>query len=314
MESLLKRVDKSSEMLYNITNITEGLNMYKILVTGGAGFIGSNLAKALSDQGNYVVSLDNYLSGSKANHHDDVHYIKGSTSDLWSIFGYQPNQFDYIFHLGEYARVEQSFGDYDIVMDYNYHSFPVVLDFAKHSNAKLIYSGSSTKFSVGEEGKMMSPYAYTKAQNTELLKAYAEWNDLEYTIVYFYNVYGDNEINDGDFATVIGKFLKMVKGGATRLPITSPGTQKRNFTHINDIVSGLIMAGFRGEGDGWGIGCDTQYEIKDLPKLMGVGALMTPEKPGNRMAGELKTSKLKALGWECTHSLEDYIMEKLNEK
>lgn len=309
MESLLKRVDKSSELVYNIL---KGLNMYKILITGGAGFIGSNLAKALSEQGHYVVSLDNYLAGSEENHHPKVHYIKGSTRDLWSIFGYQPQQFHYIFHLGEYARVEQSFDDYDIVMDNNYHSFPVVLDFAKHSNAKLIYSGSSTKFSVGEEGKMMSPYAYTKAQNTELLKAYAEWNDLDYAIVYFYNVYGDNEIGHGNFATVIAKFLNMVKSGHEELPITSPGTQLRNFTHINDIISGLILAGFKGQGDGWGIGNDRAYEIKKLPGMMGVKPLMVEGKPGNRMAGELKTDKLKALGWECKHSLEDYIMEKLS--
>lgn len=288
--------------------------MYKILVTGGAGFVGSNLAKKLSDQGNYVVSLDNYFTGTNKNHHEDVHYLEGDVKDLFKIFGYEPMQFDYIFHLGEYARVEQSFDDYNTVMDYNYHSFPTVLEFAKHSDAKLIYSGSSTKFSIGENGKMMSPYAYTKAQNTELLKAFAEWNNLEYTIVYFYNVYGDNEIGHGDYATVIAKFLNMVKDGQTHLPITSPGTQKRNFTHIEDIVDGLIMAGFRGEGDEWGIGCDKAYEIRELPKLMGVEPLMMKAKPGNRTAGEVKSDKLKSLGWECKHSLEDYIMEKLNEK
>lgn len=312
MESLLKSVDKLDDLYYNITNMLEGSNMNKILVTGGAGFVGSNLCKRLSEQGNLVVSLDNYSTGSELNHHEDVHYIQGDAADIFDLFGYQPNQFDYIFHLGEYARVEQSFDDYETVMEYNYMSFPVVLDFAKQSNAKLIYSGSSTKFSVGEEGKMMSPYAFTKAQNTEFLKAYSKWNNLEYCIVYFYNVYGDNEIAHGDYATVIAKFLNMVKSGQEHLPITAPGTQRRNFTHVNDIVDGLIMAGFKGTGDGWGIGCDKSYEIQELPKLMGVKPLMMEAKPGNRMAGELKTDKLKALGWECKHSLEDYIMEKLN--
>lgn len=308
MESLLKKVDKVYDLYYNIP---KGLNMHRILITGGAGFVGSNLAKKLSED-NYVVSLDNYFTGTRDNHHENVHYIEADCADIWDIFGYERNQFDYIFHLGEYARVEQSFDDYYTVMEYNYQTFPIILDFAKHQNAKLIYSGSSTKFSVGEEGKKMSPYAYTKAQNTELLKAFAEWNNLEYAIVYFYNVYGDNEIAHGDYATVIAKFINMVKSGQNHLPITSPGTQKRNFTHVNDIVEGLITAGFHGQGDGYGIGCDKAYEIQELPKLMGVKPLMMDAKPGNRMAGELKTDKLKALGWECKHSLEDYINEKLD--
>lgn len=283
----------------------------KILVIGGAGFVGSNLCKQLVKLNHYVVSLDNYFTGSNANHHEGVHYLDGNSADIFNIFGHEPNQFDYIFHFGEYARVEQSFFDYKTVMDYNYHSFPKVLDFAKHSNAKLIYSGSSTKFSIGEDGKMMSPYAYTKAQNTELLKAYSEWNGLSYAIVYFYNVYGDGEISDGKYATVIAKFLKMVKDGATSVPITSPGTQERNFTHIDDTVDGLIRIMKYGNGDNWGIGNDTAYSMLDVAEMLQVDVDMKPEKSGNRMGGVVHNQMLLALGWKPKMELREYIEARL---
>lgn len=283
----------------------------KILVIGGAGFVGSNLCKQLVKLNHYVVSLDNYFTGSNANHHEGVHYLDGNSADIFNIFGHEPNQFDYIFHFGEYARVEQSFFDYKTVMDYNYHSFPKVLDFAKHSNAKLIYSGSSTKFSIGEDGKMMSPYAYTKAQNTELLKAYSEWNGLSYAIVYFYNVYGDGEISDGKYATVIAKFLKMVKDGATSVPITSPGTQERNFTHIDDTVDGLIKIMKYGNGDNWGIGNDTAYSMLDVAEMLQVDVDMKPEKSGNRMGGVVHNQMLLALGWKPKMELREYIEARL---
>jgi len=282
----------------------------EILVTGGAGFIGSALCKELNARGHTVASLDNYHAGSSSNHHEGVEYITGSTKHIDDYFF--GCKFDYIFHLGEYARVEQSFNDYDKVMDYNYHSFPAVVDFAKNTGAKLIYSGSSTKFSVGEDGKSMSPYAYTKAQNTELLQRYAEWYGLDYTIVYFYNAYGDHEVGEGTYSTVIAKFIKMVKDGETFLPVTAPGTQLRNFTHVDDIVSGLILAGMEGNGDGYGIGCDEKHSILDLVGYLGAEPILCDGKSGNRMDGTLKTEKTKALGWAAKHNLQDYINEKFN--
>ena len=281
-----------------------------ILVTGGAGFIGSALCKELISRGHTVASLDNYHSGSSSNHHEGVEYITGSTKYIDDYFC--QNDFDYIFHLGEYARVEQSFDDYDKVMSYNYHSFPAVVEFAKKCNAKLVYSGSSTKFTVGQDGTAMSPYAYTKAQNTEFLQRYSEWYGLDYTIVYFYNAYGDHEVADGAYSTVIAKFIKMVKDGNYILPVTAPGTQLRNFTHVDDIVSGLILAGFEGNGDGYGIGCDDKHSILDLVGYLGVEALICPPTSGNRMDGTLKTEKTKALGWAAKHNLQDYINEKFN--
>ena len=299
------RVDKYNKMVYN-----RPMNKLKILVTGGAGMIGSALCHELENQGHQVTSLDNYSNGSSDNHHPGVEYITGSTNNI-ALYFHDDVKFDYIFHFGEYARVEQSFDDYEDVMDYNYHAFPKVLDFVKKSGAKIIYSGSSTKFAIGEDGKSMSPYAYTKAQNTELLTAYASWNDIKYAIVYFYNVYGDNEVTDGKYATVIGKFLKMVRDGAKSLPITSPGTQRRNFTHLDDTIDGLIRIMKYGSGDNWGIGNDESYSLLDLVEMLGVKPDMQPEKLGNRMAGEVHNSMLKALGWVPKISLKDYIKDRL---
>lgn len=290
----------------------ETTDTHSILVIGGAGFIGSALCKELAkNERNNIVSLDNYFTGSKLNHHDGVEYIEGTPFDLIDL--YDEPVFDIIFHFGEYARVEQSFEDFDEVMSFNYYSFPKVLEFAKHQDAKVVYSGSSTKFAEGG-GRNMSPYAFTKAQNTELLKNYAQWYGLDYTIVYFYNVYGDNEISNGKYATVVAKFLDIVNGGHKTLPVTSPGTQLRNFTHIDDIVDGLMLAGFQGSGDGWGIGSDEKYSILDLVEMLEAEPIMTPEKPGNRMDGELKTDQLKSLGWSCQRSLPEYIKEKLWKK
>lgn len=290
----------------------ETTNTHSILVIGGAGFIGSALCKELAkNERNNIVSLDNYFTGSKLNHHDGVEYIEGTPFDLIDL--YDEPVFDIIFHFGEYARVEQSFEDFDEVMSFNYYSFPKVLEFAKLQDAKVVYSGSSTKFAEGG-GRNMSPYAFTKAQNTELLKNYAQWYGLDYTIVYFYNVYGDNEISNGKYATVVAKFLDIVNGGHKTLPVTLPGTQLRNFTHIDDIVDGLMLAGFQGSGDGWGIGSDEKYSILDLVEMLEAEPIMTPEKPGNRMDGELKTDQLKSLGWSCQRSLPEYIKEKLWKK
>jgi UDP-glucose 4-epimerase len=158
----------------------------------------------------------------------------------------------------------------------------------------------------------MSPYAYTKAQNTELLEAYASWNNLEYAIVYFYNVYGDGEVATGKYSTVIGKFINLMKAGNTTLPITSPGTQKRNFTHIDDTVAGLILVMEWGSGDGWGIGNDTAYSLLDLAEMCGAIPSMRPEKPGNRMAGTVHNKMLTALGWKPQVNLREYINEKLD--
>jgi len=282
-----------------------------ILVTGGNGFVGSALCARLVDLGHSVVAIDNHSNPSEAPEHPKVQYFSLDCNkiDLLDTF---KEKFDYIFHLGEYARVEQSFSDYDKVMQFNYNAFPKVLEFAKKHGSKLVYSGSSTKFAIGEkEGRTMSPYAYTKAQNTDLLKCYSDWYDLDYTIVYFYNVYGQYEKAKGKMATVVAKFIDLVKSGEKFLPVTSPGTQLRNFTHIDDIVDGLILAGFKGSGDGYTIGSPEKFSVLDLVKMLDAEPVMMSEKAGNRMNGELNSTKLKGLGWEVKRNIKDYIKERL---
>ena len=282
--------------------------MARHLVTGGCGFIGSHLVEKLIKAGEDVTVLDNHSTGKRKI--DGASYYYGDTFTLFEI----PGKYDYIWHLGEYARVEKSFDDYQKVIESNYMSFPAVVEFAKQQQAKFIYSGSSTKFSKSDiPGYAMSPYAYTKWQNTEFLKAYSHWFFLEYTIVYFYNVYGDGEISEGDYSTVIAKYLNMVKNGATELPVTEPGTQLRNFTHIDDTVNGLIIAGMEGAGDDYGIASDESYSILDVVEMLGCKPKMLPSNSANRMDAEIKNQKLLDKGWKAKTSLKDYIKEKLDE-
>ena len=183
----------------------------KILVTGGAGFVGSNLCEALAkDPQNDVYSLDNYFTGSRDNHVPGVTYIEGSTEHIFELINFTP---DLIYHLGEYSRVEQSFEDIDKVLLFNKIGTLKVLEFCRKRACKLVYAGSSTKFGDGGMGKDQSPYAWSKSSNTELVKNYGNWYGLEYAIVYFYNVYGKREIRTGKYATLIALFTEKMKKG-----------------------------------------------------------------------------------------------------
>tara|TARA_Y100001970_G_scaffold246015_1_gene313518 strand:- start:334 stop:1203 length:870 start_codon:yes stop_codon:yes gene_type:complete len=275
-----------------------------ILITGGAGFIGSALARNLIKD-NEVTSLDNYFSGSELNHIEGVEYIKGNVAEIDSIL--KNKKYDLIYHLGEYARVEQSYDDYSFVKDFNIISFSSMLDFAKKSNSKIIYSGSSTKFGSYFGDETDSPYSWSKKKNTEHLKLYSEWFGLDYAITYFYNVYGEGEINKGKYSTVVAKFLESYKNNEEALKVVSPGTQTRNFTHIEDIVSALVIIGEKGSGDDYGIGSDESYSILDLADMVGLPIKMEKERRGNRLDGDLITEKTKKLGWECKKNLKDYI-------
>lgn len=280
----------------------------RILVTGGAGFIGSHLCELLIKKEYRVTSLDNYFTGSKKNHIDGVTYIEGSTLDIQKLINFSP---EIIFHLGEYSRVEQSFDDIDKVWELNTECIYKVLKFAKTNNSKIIYAGSSTKF--GDIGKESSPYAFTKATNTEFIKNYCEWFNLEYAITYFYNAYGPREIETGKYATLIAKFKKLFNQQKP-LPIVLPGTQQRNFTHVKDIVNGLYMVGIKGDGDGFCIGSETSYSIIEIANIFGAETVYLEERKGNRNTAELDQSKTKELGWDEKYSLEEYILNFLKEK
>lgn len=282
------------------------MDFKKVLVIGGAGFVGSNLCKRLAqDESVDVYSYDNYFTGSEYNHHQNVNYIKGESFDI--LKNLKGLNFSHIFHLGEYSRVEQSFHDIDKVFEYNHKPIYEILKFAKNSNAKFIYSGSSTKFGDDGTAAFSSPYALTKKINAEIVKTYSEWFGLDYAITYFYNVYGENEIKDGKYATLIGIYTKLYEEGCKALPVVKPGSQRRNFTHISDIVEGLLVVGKHGHGDDYGIGSDQSYSINDIVNLFKLQIEWLPERKGNRMSSPILSEKTKLLGWEAKCNLEDYI-------
>lgn len=275
-----------------------------ILVTGGAGFVGSHLCETLAAHPNHkVYSLDNYFTGSRDNHVPGVTYIHGATADIDSLISFTP---DTIYHLGEYSRVEQSFEDIEKVWQYNKDGIFSVLQFCRKTGAKIIYAGSSTKFGDGGLGRSQSPYAWSKATNTELVKNYGAWYNIPYAIVYFYNVYGPREIATGKYATLIALFKEKVNNNQP-LTVVSPGTQKRNFTHVEDIINGLILVGEQGYGDDYGIGSPESYTILEIAKLFNAPIEMLPERPGNRMTADVVTAKTEALGWSPKWSITNYI-------
>lgn len=276
----------------------------KILVTGGAGFVGSHLCERLAqDTKNVVYSLDNYFTGSKDNHVPGVTYIEGHTAQIDQLIDFVP---DYIYHLGEYSRVEQSFEDIEKVWQFNKDGIFAVLQFCRKTGAKLIYAGSSTKFGDGGLGRSQSPYAWTKATNTELVENYGTWFNVPYAITYFYNVYGDREISTGKYATLIALFKQKMLNSEP-LSVVSPGAQKRNFTHVEDIISGLILVGENGYGDEFGIGSPEAFSILEIAKMFGGEIKMLPERKGNRMTADVVTEKTEALGWQPTRTIQDYI-------
>ena len=273
-----------------------------ILVTGGAGFIGSHLCDRLKNAGDRVISLDNYFAGSRDNHVPGVEYREGHTKD---VERHVPETPDLIFHLGEYSRVEQSVLEPDLVHDLNTEGTKGVVEYWKKRRCKLVYAGSSTKF--GNEGwqKDAVPYARTKAENTELVREVGDAEKLPYAITYFYNVYGERE-RAGVYGTVVEAFKEMYRSGAP-LAVTSPGTQLRNFTHVDDIVDGLIAVGEKGQGDEYGLGADRGYTILELAGLFGGEVVMLPPRSASRTSSALDASKSHAIGWRATRTLEDYV-------
>ena len=273
-----------------------------ILVTGGCGFIGSHLVDQLIIQGHCVTIVDNLTSGSKKYINKDATYFYCDTNDL-PIFG---NKFDIIFHLAEFSRVENSFEYFDTVIQSNLYGTQKIIDLSLQHGAKLIYAGSSTKFGEFESNSLKSPYVLTKEFNTKLVKNVFDYQNHPYAIVYFYNVYGPREIEQGAYETVVGKFLRLQRN-KQNLTVVRPGNQERNFTHVFDTINALLLIMENGEGDGFGIGNDTSITIHDLAKLISDKIELVPERHSNRTSAKVYSEKTKMLGWNATIQLKDYI-------
>ena len=279
-----------------------------ILVTGGAGFIGSHLVERLVALGHHVISLDNYFTGSKENHVAGAEYREGHTKDIAKLVPETP---DLVYHLGEYSRVAKSMEEPEVVFDLNMAGTEAVLEFCRAKKSKLVYAGSSTKFSDPREdgtlGRDLSPYTWSKASNTELVRNYNRWYGLPYATVYFYNVYGPRELS-GAYGTAVEIFRKQYQKGEP-LTVNSPGTQKRRYTHVLDTVDALVLVGAQGEGDEYGIASNDEYSTLDLAKLFSDNIAMMPERSTSRPGANVDTSKTEGLGWKQKRSLKDYVEE-----
>lgn len=286
-----------------------------VIVTGGAGLIGSRLIELLLPTYR-VISLDNYFIGKTENQIPGAEYVEGHTKDIGSLL--QKERPVIIFHLGEYSRVEQSFKDLELVWQSNVLGTHCVLEYWRQLNSaeralpggcKLVYAGSSTKFADGGMGRDQSPYAWMKASNTELVRNYGNWFDLPYAITYFYNAYGPRELSEGPYASVIGRFKTQYWAGEP-ITVVAPGTQKRNFTHVEDLARGLLMVGEKGHGDEYGLGSHESYSVLEIAQMFGGTIEMLPERPGNRMESIVDTTKAEnEFGWKAQHTVREYIEE-----
>ena len=284
-----------------------------ILVTGGAGFIGSHLVEVLvKDQNNRVISLDNYFTGSKENHVAGAEYREGHTKDVEQLV---PEQIDLIYHLGEYARVAKSLDEPETVFALNIAGTLGVLEFWRKRGCKLVYAGSSTKQAEeradGVSGRNLSPYTWAKAANSDLVANYGRWYNLPYAITYFYNVYGPRERSATERGTFIETCRQNYLNGKPH-KIASPGTQTRAFTHVLDTVSGIICVGENGTNDEYGISAKEVHSLLDVAKMFGGQIEMMPQTKSTRSTGSADIMKLEALGWEQKHTLEEYVQEVKN--
>ncbi len=269
--------------------------MKKILaVTGGAGFVGSNLIEFLLKKTNFnIISIDNYSSGKKNNEikNSRVSYIKGNTKDISRILNRHKKNIHSLFHFGEFSRIYQSFKKFYECFESNSIGSKEVFKFCLDNKIKLIYSATSASLGNDGKDKNLSPYAFTKAKNLELLENLKKWFGFKYEIIYFFNVYGPKHIRSGIMATVIGIFENLYK---KQLPLTvvKPGNQTRSFTHINDTIAVCFEAWKKNKCQHYSISHKKSYSILAVAKLFKSKIKYLPERPGERYASALTNMSL----------------------
>ena len=265
-----------------------------IIVTGGAGFVGSNLINILLKKTKLrLISIDNYSSGSKKNHikNPRVKYINADTKDISKILNPYKRDIISIFHFGEFSRIYQSFLKMKECIDSNTIGSHEIFNFCLSNKIKLIYSATSA--SIGNDGndKNLSPYAFTKSKNLELLENLKKWFNFKFEIVYFYNVYGPGQIKTGSMSTVIGIFEDQFR---KKIPLTvvKPGLQSRRFTHINDTIAGCYHAWKKNECKHYSISNRKSYTIIEVAKLFNTKIKLLPSRKGERYASALTSMNL----------------------
>jgi UDP-glucose 4-epimerase len=284
-----------------------------IVVTGGAGFVGSNLIEELIKIKKYkILSIDNYSSGKISNHLPclRVKYLRGNTNSISSILENYKNRIHTIFHFGEFARIFQSFKKFQECFNSNIEGSAELFKFALVNKIKLIYSATSA--SLGNNGKDMnlSPYAFTKAKNLELLENLKKWFNFKYEVVYFYNVYGPKQICKGDMATVVGIFEEHFKNKKP-LPIVRPGSQTRRFTHIKDTVDACMVAWKKNKCRHYSVASNNSHSINQLARMFNYKIKYLPKRPGERFSSALKRMNLtnKVIRIKAKIKLTDYIKD-----
>ncbi len=265
-----------------------------IVVVGGAGFVGSNLIKIMLQKTKFkILSVDNYSSGSKKNHikNKRVKYLNFHTKDIEKKLSRISDKIKSIFHFGEFSRIYQSFIKMDECIESNLIGTNAVFKFCMKHKIKLIYSATSASLGNKGKDKNLSPYAFTKSKNLEMLENLKKWFNFKFEIIYFYNVYGPNQISKGEMATVIGIFEDRY---SRNLPLTvvKPGTQSRRFTHINDTVLVCYEAWKKNNCKHYSISSRESYRIIDVAKFFGAKINYLSARPGERFASSLTNMNL----------------------
>lgn len=275
-----------------------------IIVTGGAGFIGTNLCKKLVELGHEVTSIDNYSTGKKENHIEGVRY---KNSDIRNVYDYKwvyNEHPDIIFHMAAIARIQPSFEQPKKYFTTNANGTLEVVDYCAKNNVPLIYAGSSSHHS----GKFKNPYTFSKDVGEEVVKLYQEHYNLKSSIVRFYNVYGPYQLTEGGYTTLIGRWLSNIEKGI-ECEIYGDGEQRRDFTHVDDIVDALIrIQKQQAYGYSFELGYGKNYSVNEVAKILGINPIYKPTKPGEaRNTLNIDRLAIDMLGWKPKINLEDYL-------
>jgi UDP-glucose 4-epimerase len=282
-----------------------------IVVTGGAGFIGYNLISLLIEKTHYrIISIDNYSSGSLKNHikNKKIKYIKSETKNISKILNNYKKNIHSLFHFGEFSRIYQSFLKMNDCIESNTVGTNAVFNFCLQNKIKLIYSATSASIGNKGEDKNLSPYAFTKAKNLEMLENLKKWFKLKFEVIYFYNVYGPKQVDSGSMATVIGIFEKQFEK-KNPLTIVKPGSQARRFTHVIDTVQACYYAWKKNKCRHYSISSKRSYSILEVAKMFDCKVKFLSPRKGERYASALTNMNLSNKVYKIFGkiNLKDYV-------
>jgi len=277
----------------------------RVIVTGGAGFVGTNLCKKLVELGHEVTSIDNYSTGKKENHIEGVRY---ENFDIRNIYNYKwiyNEHPDIIFHMAAIARIQPSFEQPKKYFTTNANGTLEIVDYCAKNNVPLIYAGSSSHHS----GKFKNPYTFSKDVGEEIVKLYQEHYNLKASIVRFYNVYGPHQLTEGGYTTLIGRWLNNIEKGID-CEIYGDGNQRRDFTHVDDIVDALIRIQKQQAYDNnFELGRGRNHSVNEIAEMLNIIPIYKPSKPGEaRNTLNTDTLAKDILGWDPQIDLEDYFI------